>query len=180
MSIMASWLSKKWLVDSNIVTALNELNFTKELDVEEQDTKEGKSPTAVKGFKPQKLETSHKVSRSAGGDPRKEFEEWQKLLGKRGGFHIAGTRIGPAALILDRVEIAVTALNNDGEFMDAQILLTFSEDTSFAPAPKVAVEKYVGDTYTESDTPGYRPNGTEKAGSAYNVRPNASAAEAKS
>lgn len=178
MSIQCSWLSKKWVVDSNVITAMNELSLTKELDVDEGDVKDGKSPTNTKGFKPQSLQTTHHVSRSTGSDPRKEFEEWQALLGKRGGFHVEGKRIGPPALILDRVEIAVTAINNVGEFLDADILLTFSEDVNFVMAPKTATERYIGENSTAESAPGYQPNGAT-AKSAYNIRPTAAAAEAK-
>lgn len=178
MSIQCSWLAKKWVVDSNVITAMNRFSLTKELDVEENETKDGKNPTNVKGFKPQSLTTTHKVSTSTGSDPLKEFREWEALCGKRGGFHIEGRRIGPPALILDRVEIVANAISNTGQILDADITLTFSEDVNFAPAPKAAVEKYVGEANL-GDTPGYQPNGTASK-SAYNVRPSASAAEVKS
>lgn len=179
MGIQASWLTKKWVIDARTLTALNELTLTRELDVEEGDIKDGKSPTTVKGYKPQTLSTTHSVSFSAGSDPRAEFESWQALLGKRGGFHVEGRRISAPALILDRVEFVATAVSNTGEFLAADILLTFSEDVSFAPAPAVATELYVGDTATPETTPGYKPNGYSEAKSAYNVRPSASAAESK-
>lgn len=179
MSIQCSWLSKKWVVDSNVITALEELSFVLELDVDEGEVKDGKSPTNTKGFKPQSLQTTHHVSRSTGTDPRKEFEEWTALLGKRGGFHVEGRRIGPPALILDRVEIAVTAVNNFGDFLDAEIYLTFSEDTNFVIAPKTATERYVGENAKTQDAPGYQPNSSIGTKSAYNVRPSAAAAESK-
>lgn len=178
MSIQCSWLTKKWIVDSRTITAMNELSLMRELDVEELESKDGKNPTNTKGFKPQNLQTTHHVSTSTGTDPRKEFEEWCALLGKRGGFHIEGTRIGPPALILDRVEIDVTAINNAGEFLDADIMLTFSEDVNFVIAPKPATEKYIGENTKVESAPGIQPNGgTTK--SAYNVRPSAAAAEEK-
>lgn len=180
MSISASWLTKKWIVDSNIVTALNNFSLVKELDVEENETKTGKSPTNTKGFKPQSLVTSHKVSISAGADPLREFMSWQALAGKRGGFHIEGKRIGPSALILDKVEFNATAISNSGVILEAEITLTFSEDVSFAKAPTASVEKYPGDAATAENAPGYRPQGIESTKSAYNVRPSASAIEAKS
>lgn len=178
MSIQCSWLSKKWVVDAQTVTALDNLSFTTELDVDEGDAKDGKNPTTVKGFKPQNLTTTHKVSRSTGSDPLKEFEEWQALIGKRGGFHIEGRRIGPPALILDAVAFNATAIANDGRFLAAEITLTFSEDVNFKVAPSSATEKFVGDKSTPENAPGYKPGGTVK--SAYDVRPSASAAEAKS
>ena len=179
MSIQASWLSKKWTIDSNSLTALNNFSLIKELDIEENETKSGKNPTNTKGFKPQSLTTSHKVSMAAGADPLREFETWKALAGKRGGFHIEGKRIGPPALILDRVEFTANAITNTGIILDAEITLTFSEDVSFAKAPTAAVEKYPGDQATAEKAPGYRPDGTASAKSAYNVRPSASAIEAK-
>lgn len=178
MTIAASWGAKKFVCDSRTITMLNEISLMRELDVEELESKDGKNPTNTKGFKPQNLQTTHHVSTSTGTDPRKEFEEWCALLGKRGGFHIEGTRIGPPALILDRVEIDVTAINNAGEFLDADIMLTFSEDVNFVIAPKPATEKYIGENTKVESAPGIQPNGgTTK--SAYNVRPSAAAAEEK-
>lgn len=173
MSIQASWLTKKWTIDRQAVRALDELSFTKELDVEELDAKDGKSPTNTKGFKAESLTITHRVMVSAGIDPKKEFEEWDALLGKRGGFHVQGRRIGPPALILDKVDMNVTAISNFGDFLDASITLTFNEDTNFKAAPKSATEKKVGDK--TANAPGYKPNGEEKLKSAYNVRPTASA-----
>lgn len=180
MSIQASWLTKKWTIDINSLTALNNFSLTKELEVEENETKSGKNPTNTKGFKPQSLVTSHKVSLSTGADPLAEFNSWQALAGKRGGFHIEGKRIGPAALILDKVEFTAGAISNAGRILEAEITLTFSEDVNFAKAPTAAVEKYLGDVSTTENAPGYRPTGAEKVKSAYNVRPSASAAEVKS
>lgn len=180
MSIQASWLSKKWTIDSNSLRALNNFSLTKELDVEENETKSGKNPTNTKGFKPQTLVTTHKESRSTGADPLAEFNSWKALAGKRGGFHIEGKRIGPAALILDKVEFTATAISNTGLILEAEITLTFSEDVSFAKAPTAAVEKYLGDASTSENAPGYQPQGATTIKSAYNVRPSASAAEVKS
>lgn len=182
MSIQASWLTKKWTIDRSNLTALNNFSLTKELDVEEQEAKDGKNPTKTKGYKPQSLVTSHKVSYSAGNSPLAEFEAWRALCGKSGGFHIAGKRIGPSSLILDKVEFTTNAISNTGQILDAEITLTFSEDVNFAKAPEAAVELYVGESATVgTNTPGYSPNGqVDEIKSAYNVRPSASAAAAKS
>ena len=163
MSIQASWLDKKWTIDRNGLTAINNFSLTKELDAEEQEAKDGKNPTKTKGFKPQSLVISHKVSYSTGKSPLAEFEEWQARCGKRAGFHIEGRRIGPAALILDRVEFTTNAISNTGH-----------------KAPEAAIELYVGESQTAGSTPGYSPKGQTEVKSAYNVRPSASAAEAKS
>lgn len=179
MGIQCSWLTKKWVIDASTLTAINEFSLIKELDIEEGEAKDGKNPTTVKGYKPQSLTTMHKVSKSTGTDPLQEFNEWTALVGKRGGFHIEGKRIGPPALILDKVFFTANAISNTGVILDADIELTFNEDVNFAKAPAVAVEKYVGDTATPENAPGYRPNGVQDAKSAYNVRPTASAAEAK-
>lgn len=180
MSIQGSWLDKKWTIDRNGLTAINNFSLTKELDAEEQEAKDGKNPTKTKGFKPQSLVISHKVSYSTGKSPLTEFNEWQARCGKRAGFHIEGRRIGPAALILDRVEFTTNAISNTGQILDAEITLTFSEDVNFAKAPEAAVELYVGESQTAGTAPGYSPRGATEVKSAYNVRPSASAAEAKS
>lgn len=177
MAIQASWLDKKWTIDASGIIALGSLSLTKELDVEEEDTKDGLNPTVVKGYMPQSLTTTHKVSLATGTDPRQELESWEERLGKRAGFHIEGRRIGPAALILDAVSFSASAIGNRGEVFEAEISLTFSEDVNFQKAPPVVVEKYVGDQATPENAPGYCPSGAKANKSAYNVRPSASAAE---
>ena len=179
MSIQASWLTRKWTIDLNGIKALEEFSLTKELDVEELAVKDGKSPTNTKGFKPQGLVTSYRVSISAGVDPLSEFEAWEALCGKRGGFHVAGRRMGPPALILDKVEFTANAISNAGQILDGQITLTFSEDVTFKIAPPSATSEYKGEKKSASPMPGYQPNGTQAGKSAYNVRPSASAKETK-
>jgi hypothetical protein len=176
MAIQASWLTKKWTIDRSGILALENISLTKELDVEEGEAKDGKAPTITKGYTPQSLTTTHKVSLSAGADPLQEYESWVELLGKRAGFHIEGRRIGPAALILDAVSFSASALSNTGEILAGEISLTFSEDVNFQKAPSVVVEKYVGDQATPENAPGYNPGGQVNK-SAYNIRPSASAAE---
>lgn len=179
MAIQASWLDKKWTIDTSGIVALGSLSLTKELDVEEAEVKDGRSPTIVKGYQPQGLTTTHKVSFSTGTDPRQELESWEERLGKRAGFHLEGRRIGPAALILDAVSFTSQTISNHGEVLEAEITLTFSEDVNFQKAPPVTSEKYVGDQATPENAPGYCPTGAKVRKSAYNVRPSTSTAEQK-
>ncbi len=86
MSIQASWLDKKWTIDINAVNGLDNLSIKKELDVEENDSKDGQNPTNTKGYKPQGLTTTHKVSFAAGTNPRQEYKAWQERVGQRGGL----------------------------------------------------------------------------------------------
>ena len=179
MSIQASWLDKKWTIDAAGVLALQDLTLKRELDVEEQDTKDGKPQTNTKGYKPQPLALPFHVSRSTGNDPLQEFETWMDRRGKRAPFYLAGTRYGPAVLILDSVEFEATNITSSGIIAAANITLNFSEDVNTAQAPAAAVELYVGDTAKPGSTPGYNPSGAKAAGSAYKIGPSASAAEAK-
>lgn len=179
MSIQASWLDKKWIIDSNQVNGLNALDMQKELDVEENESKDGTNPTNTKGYKPQSLTTTHTVAYAAGNDPRKEYEAWQARVGKRAGFHINGTRFGPPVLILDKVSFKANHINNFGEILDGEITLEFSEDVTQEAAPAAALELYFGDIAQPATTPGYNPNASEVVKSAYNVRPSASASAEK-
>lgn len=179
MSIQASWLDKKWTIDSYRVMGLHGLSIKKELDIEENEAKDGKNPVNVKGFQPQGLATTHSVAFATGSNPRQELEAWKARLGKRAGFHLAGKRFGPPVLVLDKVGFTKTAISNTGVVLAAEITLTFSEDTNTAKAPAAAVELYVGDTALPETTPGYNPNGVAAVKSAYNIGPSASAKEAK-
>lgn len=179
MSIQASWLDKKWTIDANALNGIEGLSFRKELEVEEQESKDGKPPTNTKGYKPQDFTTTHTVSHFVGTDPVQEYEAWKSRLGKRAPFYVGGKRIGPAVAVLDKVEFSANAISNRGVILSAEISLTFSEDTNAAPAPTAAVELYFGDTAAK-DAPGYQPNGQTVPTSAYNVRPSASAIAAKS
>lgn len=179
MSIQASWLDKKWIIDTNQVSGLNALSMEKALDVEENESKDGTNPTNTKGYKPQSLTTTHTVAFAAGTDPRKEYKSWQERIGKRAGFHINGTRFGPPVLILDKVEFKAHHISNTGEILDGEITLTFSEDVNQAAAPASAVELFFGDIALPATTPGYNPNAEAVVKSAYSVRPSASAAAEK-
>lgn len=177
MSIQASWLDKKWVIDPTALLGLDGLNLKLELDAEEQEAKDGKNPINTKGFKPQGFSTKHKVNVFAGGDPLAEIESWKKRLGKRSGFFLEGRKAGPAVAILDNVDYNATAITTGGVILEAEITLTFSEDTNVKAAPTAAVELYVGDT--AGAKPGYNPTGATNAKSAYDIRPSASAAESK-
>lgn len=179
MSIQASWLDMKWTIDNYGIKSLENIAMSRELDVEENESKDGQNPTNTKGYKPQGLVTTHRVSFSGGGNPRREYEQWKKRCGKRAGFHIEGTRFGPPVLILDKAEFKALAISNTGQILAAEITLTFSEDVNTAKAPVAAIELFVGDTATPENTPGYNPNSSNAAKSAYNVRPSAAAAAEK-
>ena len=179
MAIQASWLDKKWTIDPTGITFLNGLSMKKELDVEENEAKDGKNPINTKGFKPQGLTTTHKVGFSAGVNPLKEFDAWKNRCGKRSGFFVEGQKFGPPVLILDKVEFTATNISNTGIILDAEITLTFSEDTGPAKAPAAAVELFVGDTATPETAPGYNPNANKGTKSAYNVGPSKSTAADK-
>lgn len=179
MSIQASWLDKKWTIDQSGILALKSLSLTKELDVEEQEAKDGKNPINTKGYKPQSLALPFHVSRDTGSDPLQELESWMDRRGKRAAFHLAGKRYGPPVLILDSVEFEATNITHTGVITSANITLNFSEDVNTAQAPAAAVEQYVGDTAKPGSTPGYNPNANAAKGSAYKIGPSASAAESK-
>lgn len=179
MSTQASWLDKQWTIDSNGIKALNGITLAKELDVDENESKDGKNPTNTRGFKPQTLTLSHKVALVTGGDPRKELESWRQRCGKRAGFYLNGQRFGPPVLILDKVEFASAFIDNQGRLLEADISLTFSEDVNTVAAPAAATELFFGDIATPGKTPGYNPSGKTTA-SAYNIRPSSSAAAEKS
>lgn len=50
MSIQASWLDKKWTIDGSTINGLNNISMRKELDVEENESKDGQNPTNTKGY----------------------------------------------------------------------------------------------------------------------------------
>lgn len=181
MSKQGAWLDKKFFVDQNGICTLDNLSLSKELDADEQKSKDGKNPTNSKGFKAQSLNLSVHYSKFAGMNPLKEFNEWGDRVGKRSGFLIEGKRIGAQAFILDKVSIQTNVINNFGEIVDATISLDFSEDTSFAKAPKPCIEEYVetNEKVDNSNLKGYAPNGAQNSKSAYNVGPSNSAKEAK-
>lgn len=178
MSTQASWLDKNWNIDPDKLTFLKGLSIKKELDVQENPAKDGKNPINTKGFKTQGLTTTHDVAYSAGIEPLKEFQSWKARCGKRAAMYVGGHRFGPAVLILDKVEFTAKSISNTGKILTATITLTFSGDTSTAPAPAAATELFVGDTATPSNTPGYQPN-SMVVNSAYNIGPNPSSAAAK-
>lgn len=180
MSIQASWLDKTWTIDINALHGLESISLKKELDIEENDSKDGQNPTNTKGYKPQGLSTTHKVAFVAGTNPRQEYTAWQERVGERSGFYLNGTQFGPTVLILDKVEFKANKISNTGQILAGEITLTFSEDVAKAQAPAAAVELYFGDIAQPETTPGYNPNAAAVVQSAYAIRPSASETTAKS
>lgn len=179
MSIQASWLDKKWTIDGSTINGLNNISMRRELDVEENESKDGQNPTNTKGYKPQGLTTTHKVGFAVGTNPRQEYKAWQDRVGKRAGFHINGTRFGPPVLILDKAEFKATHISNTGQILEGEITLTFSEDVNKTIAPAAAIELFFGDIADPKTTPGYNPNAAAEVKSAYSIRPSASDTAAK-
>jgi hypothetical protein len=124
MSIQASYLGMQWEVSRERVAALSGL--TTDVEVKRvDDSANGKSK--ITGRELQRLTLDYSVSFETGSNPRAEFEQWQKLIGKYGPLRLGGRRFGPANFQLRSVSMNDGMLDVRGRIRLATISLALVE-----------------------------------------------------
>lgn len=108
------------------------LNYSSELDIEQEETTEGQNPLDKKGGELAKeFSIRVQVNKIADGtSPLATYKKWQDSLGKKGYFFIGGAPIDNSMYILKRVEISFSNVDiaADGSPYRADIMLSFVED----------------------------------------------------
>ena len=128
MAVMAEWHGRSWEVSPWRLAALTGLSTSLKLKKDTNEDKDGGNPTNVKGYEAQGLSFEYEVSTAAGGDPRAEFEAWQRLVGQTAPFYLGGRRFGPSRIQLVEVSLGDVTLNNQGRMLLAKISLKFEQN----------------------------------------------------
>lgn len=124
MTIQATYLGKLWEISSNRVAGIGGLKTAVEVK-RVSDSANGKSK--ITGFELQTLDIEYLTTFEAGGDPRKEFEDWQDLVGNYGPLQIANRRFGPSNFQLRSVAMNNALIDQRGRIRRANISLTLVE-----------------------------------------------------
>lgn len=124
MSTQATFLGRSWEVSNQRAAAIGMLSTAVEVK-RVSDSTSGKSK--ITGFELQQLDIDYLTTFETGGNPRAEFEAWQKLIGKYGPLRIGGRRFGPMYFQLRSVSLNDAMLDNRGRIRMATIALHLVE-----------------------------------------------------
>lgn len=124
MTIQATYLTKKWEISATRVAALGSLSTACEVK-RVSDSANGKSK--ITGLELQRLTLDYVTTFESGGSPRKEFEEWEDLVGQCGELRIGGRRFGPANFQLRSVSMQDALVDQRGRIRRATIALSLVE-----------------------------------------------------
>lgn len=109
------------------------LNYTRESDIEQQETTEAQNPLDYKGADKEKsFSITVTVNKLATGhDPLSVYKDWARDLGKKSRFFVGLVPIDTSAYILQRVEMQYqnADIAVSGAAYRMTITLTFAEDT---------------------------------------------------
>lgn len=124
MTTQATYLGRSFEVSSKRAAAIGSISTTVEVK-RVSDSTNGKSK--ITGLQLQQLDISYLTTFETGGSPRKEFEDWQTLIGKYGPLRIAGARFGPANFQLRSVAMNNAQVDGRGRIRKADIALHLVE-----------------------------------------------------
>ena len=124
MSQQAQFLGKVWEISPQRVAALGTLTTAVEVR-RVSDSASGKSK--ITGLELQRLELDYLTTFESGGSPRKEYEDWEALVGRYGPLRIGGRRFGPANLQLRSVSLQDALVDQRGRIRRATIALSLVE-----------------------------------------------------
>ena len=128
MAVMAEWHGRSWEVSPWRLAALAGLSTSLKLKKDTNEDKDGGNPTNVKGYEAQGLSFDYEASTAAGGDPRAEFEAWQRLVGQTAPFYLGGRRVGPGRSQPGGGSLGDGAFSNQGRMLLAKISLKFEQN----------------------------------------------------
>lgn len=124
MSIQATWLTMRWEISPDRIASIATLSTAAAVK-RASDSTNGQSK--ITGYELEPLSISYQTSYAAGGDPRKEKEAWEALLGQYGPLRFGGRRFGAKNFQLRSVEIGDIVLDARGRMHRAEIKLEFME-----------------------------------------------------
>lgn len=124
MSIQCTYLGRTWGVDSQRAAAIGSISTAVEVR-RVSDSTNGKSK--ITGFELQRIDIEYLTTFESGGNPRKEYEDWQTLLGKYGELRVGGRRFGAKYFQLRSVSMNDALIDSQGRVRSADIALNLVE-----------------------------------------------------
>lgn len=136
MSVMASWSSKRWEINSKQIKALNGITAGVKVQTLSNDDKEGSPASTTVALEQQSISLGWTVSAAAGVDVREEYESWLSLIGRYAPFYLGGKRFGPKLMQLTVVNLASATLDNRGRMLFGDLNITLTEYAEEASSAK--------------------------------------------
>ena len=137
MAYQAQWGPKGFLVSAEKIVTFSGFSTSIELNEDSQNDTSGSATTNTTSKKKQTINMSVTYVRAAGTDPREQFYEWEKLVGKAYALYIGGERFGPKYSQLKKVDLSDVQLSNSGTFLMATLSLSFEEhEGNYVPTAK--------------------------------------------
>lgn len=132
--MQARWRTRTWEISPDSIRALERLTLQKKVKKQTAKSRDGVDPTLNQGYEAQQIPVDYLAHRSAGVDPLKEYQAWQRLAqdGVAGPFYLGGRRVGPPRVYLQEISLDVDVLSNDGEILQASISLLFVQEGATA------------------------------------------------
>lgn len=124
MTIQATFLKKSWEISSRKVVSIGGFMVSSAVK-RVSDSNNGKSK--ITGKELQRITLDYVTAIEAGGDPRKEYEEWQNLVGEYGELRFGGVRFGAKNFQLRSVSIGGALVDQVGNIRKATIALSLVE-----------------------------------------------------
>lgn len=125
--VTAEWDSQKWKVNKDIIRGIEEINLS--VQARTETDKESKETKCV-GRTLEKMDITFSTALTAGGNPKKEQDELQKLCGTSAPFYCGEEQLGSNDFILTSVAMSEGLLNGKGDILTAKFSLSFIEDSS--------------------------------------------------
>lgn len=128
MAVQCEYLGKKFKLSNKMIKALQSVELTTEIDYTEQNTAGGLPQLAIKGYKPQSTNIEYNCTSSAGVNPKDEYEQWKKLIGKASEFYVGSEQFGIDIFTLNGVALRGGKVNLRGDFITGTISLSLTQD----------------------------------------------------
>lgn len=124
MSVQAQYLGMTWEISSERCAPIGSISTAIEVKKESDSTK-GKAK--ITGKELQRIDLEYFTTFEAGGNPRKEYEEWETKIGKYGALRLGGVKFGANLYQLQAVSINDAMLDINGKIRSAKIALKLCE-----------------------------------------------------
>lgn len=138
--IIAQWYDKQFYISSDEMNTFTDFSASRSVETESKDNKKSIPTVAVK--KRESGEFSITVPLNVGwcSDVRKEYETWEKRVGKSSLFYIGKKQYG-ASWLLKSASPSDIVFSNNGEWLKCKIALSFVESAIKKKAAKKAKKK---------------------------------------
>jgi hypothetical protein len=125
--VIAEWKSEKWQVNNRIIRGIDDISMS--VQARTETDKESGEERCI-GRTLETLSISFTTMIATGGNPKKENDALQLLVGQSAPFYCGTNQLGSNDFILTNVYMSEASLDNAGNILKATFELSFIEDSS--------------------------------------------------